>query len=252
MIECTDITKTYGNLTALSLDYINIKQGKVTVLAGPNGSGKSTFIKILLGLVNSESGSVNFNKDSFSIGYYPESVSLPENLTARRLKKLLESLSKTAKSSPDSELGELMSMDSYMDKRIHKLSKGMHKKVGLMMAFTGNPDLVVLDEPFEGVDTIDRDKLMMYIKNKARKNTSVLLSTHILDNIDHIVDTVYFLKQGRVVCCYDIASNALSGNYHTANFDQFTDDSVAEIISTGGKRQGVVTEIYRIIFREQV
>jgi ABC-type multidrug transport system ATPase subunit len=251
MIECKDIKKNYGSLQALSVDYLSIDSGKVTVFAGPNGSGKSTLMKIILGLVRSDSGSIDFGENSPVIGFYPESVSLPENITAKRLANIIESVSiKNTAPSTLTKLEELMSMDSYMNKRIHKLSKGMHKKVGLLLAFAGNPSFVVLDEPFEGVDTIDRDKLMMFIRSKAREETAVVLSTHILDNIEQIADTVFFLKKGKIVCCYDTASTALKGNYHSETFDQFTEDTITELLSSGGKKTGIVNEIYRIIFRE--
>jgi ABC-type multidrug transport system ATPase subunit len=251
MIEYKNLSKKYGNLQALNVDYLKIEQGSVSVFAGPNGSGKSTLMKIILGLVKSDSGLISNHADLTRIGYYPESVNLPENITASRLYSLLQSLSYSSEDSTSSELAELMGMGTYLKKRLHKLSKGMHKKVGLMLAFTGNPGLVILDEPFEGVDTIDRDKLMTFIQVQSRQNTSVILSTHILDNIDSIADFVFFLKNGKVVCCYDVSSDELSGDYHKTLMNPATEEEIRNILSMDNKRPGKVNDIYRIIFGEQ-
>lgn len=198
MIELKNITKKYGRVEALRPISWEIDRGTLSCLVGPNGSGKSTLIKIILGLNSPTSGTLTMSGNTNSMGYMPEVINFPDGSSAEFMLNAVKRLNSSG-AKIDDEIIDVMGMRDYMTKRVKKLSKGMQKKIGLLLAFANDPEFVVLDEPFEGIDTIDRDKLLAFLRKKIDSGKTIILSTHILHDLDNLTDDALFLKNGELV-----------------------------------------------------
>lgn len=244
MIKVDQLTKRYGALVALNNVSFTIESGKIICLVGPNGSGKSTLIKLILGLTSQSSGSIEFSDSGISTGYLTELNALPTGYKGHDILRKLDFLLGIERSESVSELIRLFGMDDFLSKKVKGYSKGMQKKIGLLIAFSGEPDLVILDEPFEGIDTIDRDKLSAFIKVYVSKGKSVILSTHILYELDQLCDTAHFLKTGNLVASFDPKTRTIS-----------PESSFELIFGSDGSDEGqqvsnpTITEIYRRIYQ---
>lgn len=209
-------------------------------MVGPNGSGKSTLIKILLGLVSPSSGSFDFPNGRPQIGYMPEVSELISSYSGNQIIDLMKRGLMGKVHVPD-DLIELMDMKDYLDKKIKTYSKGMQKKLNLVLAFLNKPDLVILDEPFEGIDTLDRDRLSEFIKAYRDSGGSVILSTHILHELDPISDQAFFLKKGSLQLTFNPSKKSdylLSGDLNP---------EVSDFVK---KNESVsITEIYRRLYK---
>ncbi len=199
MINIEHISKKYRDVQALNDINIQVDSGKIICLVGPNGSGKSTLIKIILGLTRPTSGVLKFDNANTTIGYLNELNALPNGYKGNDVLRKLEFLLGLDQSDSITELVDMFDIKAFISKKIKGYSKGMQKKIGFLVAFTGDPDLVILDEPFEGIDTIDRDKLTFFLKNYVSKGKTVILSTHILYELDSLCNSAHFLKKGTLV-----------------------------------------------------
>jgi ABC-type multidrug transport system ATPase subunit len=201
MLHLSGLEKRYGKNLALRDLSIDIEEGDVICLVGPNGSGKSTLLKIILGLINSDSGKISMDRDGLRFGYMSEVAKIPGNMTALRL---LNSLKGILSGGEDisAKIIDLFDMKEYLAKPVKSYSKGMLKKLAFLLATLNSPDVLVLDEPFEGLDTIDRDKLNKFITQYAQGGKTVILSTHILYELDRVVTKAIFLKKGDLVVTF--------------------------------------------------
>lgn len=199
MINVENVSKNYSDVLALDNVNIQIDKGKIVCLVGPNGSGKSTLIKIILGLSRTTNGRVSFDEPDQMIGYLTELNALPNGYKGTDILRKLETLIGVDRSQSVVDLKQLFGINEFISKKIKGYSKGMQKKIGLLVAFSGDPDLVILDEPFEGIDTIDRDKLSDFLKSYVSTGKTVILSTHILYELDSLCDEAHFLKMGKLI-----------------------------------------------------
>lgn len=245
MIRASLICKSFDKTKALNNVSFEIQGGTVCCLVGPNGSGKSTLIKILLGLIKKHDGEIIFTPDNLPIGYMPEVSGLPKGYNGTKMMNLIKPILNGYDESSD-EIMDLFGMHEYMSKDVTKFSKGMQKKIGLLIAFTKSPDIVVLDEPFEGIDTIDRDRLNGFIARYTKNGKSVILSSHILHDLDAIADQAIFLKNGNLVVNYSpkAAFGSLLDSGNTSNIVRFSvDDQPLELTSP------TITDIYRTLYK---
>jgi ABC-2 type transport system ATP-binding protein len=245
MITLETITKNYGKTTALSGVNLKIDGGKITCLVGPNGSGKSTLIKLVLGLTRPTSGTVLIDNMT-TLGYLTEMNSLPAGYKGSDILSKLETLTNTRRSESVKKLIHLFDIESFIHQKIKSYSKGMQKKIALLVAFTGDPDIVILDEPFEGIDTIDRDKLAEFIKEYTFSGKSIIMSTHILYELDDLCDIAHFLKKGQVIASYEPKKqHSLFNNHNSTEFIVPKSHIHDEIVVTNP----TITEIYRKIYQ---
>jgi ABC-type multidrug transport system ATPase subunit len=245
MIRASQISKSFDKTKALNNVSFEIQKGTVCCLVGPNGSGKSTLIKILLGLIKKHEGEITFTSDNLTIGYMPEVSGLPKGYNGTKMMSLIKPILNGNDEARD-EILDLFGMHEYMSKDVTKFSKGMQKKIGLLIAFTKSPDIVVLDEPFEGIDTIDRDRLNGFIAKYVFGGKSVILSSHILHDLDVIADHAFFLKSGDLVVNYSpkaaIAAQLDSGkNLQIVSFP--VDENHIELTNP------TLTDIYRTLYK---
>src|SRR5690606_11958973 len=203
IVEIKNLTKKYSNKIALNNISLNIQEGKVVGILGPNGSGKTTLIKILTGLLRQTSGEVLI--DGHKIGVYTKRVVsyLPDRNFLYKWMKIKDALDffKDFYSDFDEakfeELLEFMKLDKNM--KIDTLSKGMHEKLNLSLVLARNAKLYVLDEPIAGVDPVARDQILNAIINNYNEKSSMLITTHLVRDMENILDEVVFLKEGNVI-----------------------------------------------------
>ena len=210
MIEAKNVIKKYGQVTALDDFTVDIPKGKIGIL-GPNGAGKSTFVKIALGLIESTSGEItvlgeNLDKNSIEIrkkiGYMPEHDCIPNKMTGVEFLIEMGQVSgldyQTATQRTHEILGHLrMGEEKY--RLIEEYSGGMRQKIKLAQGLVHGPELMFLDEPTSGLDPNARQEMLETINGLAEiSNTNVLLSTHILQDVETVCDYVIIINNGKL------------------------------------------------------
>ena len=204
MITVAGLTKRYGAHEVLRGLDLEIARGRVTAIVGPNGTGKTTLIKAILGLVRPDSGTIAVGGQLVGddcayrarIGYMPQLARFPENLTGRELLALLREL----RSSPptDDRLLEQFGVTDLLDKPLRVLSGGTRQKINAAAAFLFAPPCFILDEPTAGLDPVAAGVLKRRISAERTAGATVLLTSHIMSEIDELADDVAFLVEGRV------------------------------------------------------
>lgn len=207
MIQTNKLTKYYGKSIGIEKVDLKLKKGKLYGFVGPNGAGKSTTIKTLLGFLFKTSGEAYINnfdieKDSHKIkeftGYTPSDVRLYENLKVNELIKYNNSFYKNNDTSK--ELNRLIKLfDLEQNKKIKELSTGNKKKVSLILAMVFNPQVLIFDEPTNGLDPIIQERFFSELKNRTKKGVTILLSSHNLYEIEDYADYVIFIQKGKII-----------------------------------------------------
>lgn len=203
IVQCMGLTKTYGGKLALNQIYLNLERGRIIGLLGPNGSGKTTLIKIMNGLLNPTAGEVLINGQrpgvdtKFSISYLPERTYLSPGMRVMDIVQYFQDFY------PDFQVDRAYDMLARLQiqpyERLKNLSKGTKEKVQLILVMSRNADLYVLDEPIAGVDPASRDYILHTIVGNYNRNATILLSTHLISDVENILDEVVFIRQGNIV-----------------------------------------------------
>ncbi len=210
VIDLTDVAKTYrGRIQALRGISIRVLPGEIFGLLGPNGAGKSTLVKILLTIIRPTrcSGTllgepVGTKPVLSRVGYLPEHLLFPDYLTGEQALEIYGALAKVPHAIRRKRIGELLNlvgMDEWRNKRIGTYSKGMKQRVGLAQALINDPDLVVLDEPTDGVDPVGRRDMRQIMAEIKSRGKAVFVNSHILAELEIICDRVAILSKGTVV-----------------------------------------------------
>ena len=202
-IEINNLTKNFGDLTALDDVTVSLEQGQIVGLLGPNGSGKTTLIKILNGLLQPTSGSVTINGNTPGVetkrvvAYLPDRNALPDYMTASQLMDIYEDFFEDF----DRLKAEAMVDDLGINRKqtMKKMSKGTKEKLQLCLVMARQAEVYLLDEPIGGVDPATRDYILRTIISNYNENAVVLISTHLIADVESVLDDVVFLKEGRVV-----------------------------------------------------
>lgn len=203
IIECRSLTKKYSNITALAGIDLTIMEGRIVGLLGPNGSGKTTLIKILCGLLSETRGEalVSGIKPGVNtkaiVSYLPERTYLNESLNVE------ETLDFFSDFYVDFDRARALNMLSDLDinqkQKIKSMSKGTKEKVQLILVMSRNAKLYLLDEPIAGVDPAARDYILRTIINNYNKDATVLISTHLISDIEKVLDDVVFISYGNII-----------------------------------------------------
>ena len=205
MIQVSDITKKYKQIMALDNVSFQLNTG-VYGLIGENGAGKTTIMKLLTRQIRADKGNILYNNVEWNsewkakIGYLPQNFEFFENLT---LIEALEYLLLVRGKNPKEQKEDLMMWLEYLNltehtsKKIKKLSGGMRQRLGIMQAFLGNPEIILLDEPTVGLDPKERLAFRNMV-NEVCENKTILISTHILDDIESTCEKMISLKSGKV------------------------------------------------------
>jgi len=205
-IETTGLSKTYsGDVRALVDLDLQVARGEVFGYLGPNGAGKSTTIRLLLALIRPTSGrAALFGRDTQTdgvgsrrgVGYLPGDLRLADRLTGREQLDSLARLRGSDEIGLREELCERLRVD--LDRPIRQLSKGNRQKLGIVQAFMHRPDLVILDEPTAGLDPLLQAEVRALLRETAADGRSVFISSHSLDEVQHVADRVGIIRQGRL------------------------------------------------------
>jgi Cu-processing system ATP-binding protein len=205
MIRIENINKRFKKLQALNSITVQFNKGQVISLIGPNGSGKTTLIKSILGLVKPESGNIYFNNEAISktvdyrkhIGYLPQIGRYPDNMKIGQLFKMLRNI--RSEKELDEELFYRFKMDTILDKSMKTLSGGTRQKVSAALAFLFNPDVLILDEPTAGLDPLSSDILKEKILLEKEKGKLILITSHILSDLEDLTTDVIYMQEGRIM-----------------------------------------------------
>jgi ABC-2 type transport system ATP-binding protein len=206
LLKVTNLSKNFGKFTALDGVNLELNEGEVLGFIGPNGAGKSTTIRVLLGILKATEGEAKiFNKDTWHdaveihkrIAYVPGDVNLWPNLTGGEVIDLFLKLNGTANNSRREELIKKFDLDP--TKKCRTYSKGNRQKVALVAAFSSDADLFILDEPTSGLDPLMENVFQECVMNVKKQGKSVLLSSHILSEVEKLCDRVSIIRQGKII-----------------------------------------------------
>lgn len=202
ILECNQVTKRFSGLTALSSVNLSLGRGKVIGLLGPNGSGKTTLIKIINGLLVPNEGTLLINgqkpgpETKKIVSYLPDKSYLPDWMKVSDTINLYQDFYDDFDKNKAYEMLKRLDLDP--SRRLKSLSKGTKEKVQLILVMSRNADLYCLDEPIGGVDPAARDYILNTIITNYRENSTVLISTHLIADIEKVLDDVIFIKEGHI------------------------------------------------------
>ncbi|MGN0995913.1 MAG: ABC transporter ATP-binding protein [Candidatus Ventricola sp.] len=203
VLTCKDVRKTYGKTTALDGVSLNVESGRIVGLLGPNGSGKTTLIKLANGLLTPASGTLRIcgmspgPQTHALCSYLPERPVLPEWMTAAQAVDFYADF--YADFSRDTAQKMLDQLGIDRRQRVRQMSKGTREKVQLIMVMSRQARLYLLDEPIGGVDPATRDYILSTIIGNYNPEAAVIISTHLIADVEKVLDDVIFLNKGRVV-----------------------------------------------------
>lgn len=205
MIALSGVRKRFGALDVLDGVDLAIARGRVTAIVGPNSAGKTTLIKSILGLTRIDAGSITMAGQPLdargayreTIGYMPQTARFPDNLTAADLFAMMRSLRRGSRAEDDSLVREL-GLAPFLDKPVRVLSGGTRQKVNAALAFLFTPDVLILDEPTAGLDPVASGIVKNQVRKALQRDATVLLTSHVMSELDELAEDVAFLAEGRI------------------------------------------------------
>ena len=203
VLECKGLTKRFGRTTALDDVALTIEPGRIVGLLGPNGSGKTTLIKLANGLLTPDGGSIAVcgqapGKDSHAlVSYLPERTAIPTWMSARQLLDFYGDFYRDFRRDAAEEMLDHLHIQPAQT--IKQMSKGTREKVQLIMVMSRAAKLYLLDEPIGGVDPATRDYILQTIIGNYNPEAAVVISTHLIADVEKVLDEVIFINQGRVM-----------------------------------------------------
>ena len=206
MIELKEIEKKFGKYAVLKNISFNIDPEKITAIVGPNGSGKTTIIKSILGLVKPDKGEILINNKSVlkeflyrrELGYMPQVASFPDNLTVNEVFNMISDLRKQ-QINGSADIIETLNLQPELNKKIRTLSGGNKQKVSACIAFMFSPKIIILDEPTAGLDPVAAANLKKKIIEQKSAGKTIILTSHIMSEIEELSDNILFLIEGKIV-----------------------------------------------------
>jgi len=208
VLQTTDLKKYFGSVRAVDGVSLEVRRGQVYGFLGPNGSGKTTTIGMILGLVRPTSGTVSLfgelitpynNRPLHRVGALVGAPSLMPYLSARQNLELLTKLSQETRSNRIEEVLELVGLDGNAKQRTSQFSTGMKQRLGIAMSLVNEPELLILDEPTNGMDPSGMYEIRTLLSELAYHGVTVFISSHLLHEIEQVCDRVAVLKKGKMV-----------------------------------------------------
>ena len=255
VIEAEGLRKVYrsrfGTRRVNALDGIDLSvgAGEVFGLLGPNGAGKTTTVKILLGLTWPTAGSarlfgipVSDPESRRRVGYLPEGHRFPGYLTARQTLSIFGRMSGMARSAVAARVPDLLArvrLSDWADVKVKKFSKGMTQRLGLAAALVHDPDVLLLDEPTDGVDPVGRREIRDLLRDEASRGRAILLNSHLLSEIELTCDRVAVLRRGRVAAQGRIADLTAQGSRYRMTASPVDETLLAAFRDTGASVERV-------------
>lgn len=206
MIIASNVSKRFGKLKVLDDVSVTCGKGECIALIGPNGCGKTTLIKCVLGMVIPNSGFITFNGKNIThdwqyrsrIGYMPQIGRYPDNMSIGQVLGMMKDIRGRAEKKLDEELISRFGLNDMLNKRMRTLSGGTRQKVSASLAFLFDPDVLILDEPTAGLDPVSSEILKEKIIAEKAKGKLVLITSHILSELDDLVTQVVFMQDGKI------------------------------------------------------
>lgn len=206
MIEIKDIAKKFGKLSVLNDINLCLSKGECIALIGPNGCGKTTLIKSILGMVLPNKGEILFQQKSIfkdiayrsRIGYMPQIGRYPENMSIGQIINMVKAI-RNSNEALDTDLYEQFEIEKLLHKNMNTLSGGTTQKVSATLAFLFNPDVLILDEPTAGLDPLASEILKEKIIKERSKGKLILITSHLLSELDGLVSEIIFMQEGSLV-----------------------------------------------------
>ena len=202
LLQCTGLTKRYGGKLALDHVELQLGEGKIVGLLGPNGSGKTTLMKLANGLLQPTEGSITIAGNAPGpdtkkvVSYLPDAAWLPDWMRVEQLVEMFGDFYADFDSAKAHEMLARLELDPKAP--LKTLSKGNKEKVQLILAMSRNARLYLLDEPIGGVDPAARDYILHTILSNYSENATVVISTHLIEDVEPVLDEAVFLKNGRI------------------------------------------------------
>lgn len=214
MIIANNVSKKFGKLKVLNNVSATCNKGETIALIGPNGSGKTTFIKTILGMVVQDSGFITFNGNNIlhhfqyreHIGYMPQIGKYPDNMTIGQIISMMKDI-RGNKANLDLDLINSFDLNNLLQKRMSTLSGGTRQKVSASLAFLFSPAVLILDEPTAGLDPVSSEILKEKIIAEKKKGKLILITSHILSELDDLVTQVIYMQDGQL--CFHKTIEAL-------------------------------------------
>ena len=207
LLECKGLNKSFGKKQVLEDINLKVSKGKIIGLLGKNGTGKTTLIKLINDLLTPTSGEVLVNGEKVGveskkiISYLPERTYLDKSMTVEKVIEFFEDFYSDFDAEKAKSLLKDLDLDTSM--KLSKMSKGMQEKVQLVLVMSRSADLYILDEPLGGVDPATRDYILDTILTNFNEDASVIISTHLISDIERILDEVIFIENGKIVLTSD-------------------------------------------------
>jgi ABC-2 type transport system ATP-binding protein len=208
VLVAREVRKSYGDFIAVHDVSLEVRSGEIFALLGPNGAGKTTFLRMALDILKPDSGTLAIFGQPISteiksrIGYLPEERGLYRKHKVRPVLEYFATLKGLGTGEARSRVRDLIDrvgLSDWAEKKIGELSKGMQQKIQFCAAIVGRPDLLVLDEPFSGLDPVNTRLLEEVIAEERRRGATVILCTHQMSKVEEVCDTALVLHRGRVV-----------------------------------------------------
>ena len=203
VLEIKGLNKSYGKKTALTDINLELERGKIVGLLGPNGSGKTTLIKLINGLLTANSGIITVDgnpigeKSRLSVSYLPDKTYLPDWMKVKDVMKMFEDFYENFDIKKAEDMLGKLGING--DERLKALSKGTKEKVQLILVMSRSAKLYLLDEPIGGVDPAARDYILNTIITTYNPDASVVISTHLISDIEKVLDEAVFINNGSIV-----------------------------------------------------
>ncbi|MCI8810897.1 MAG: ABC transporter ATP-binding protein [Oscillibacter sp.] len=202
-LECKELCKSYGRTMALDRLSLAIEPGRIVGLLGPNGSGKTTLIKLANGLLTPDEGYITIcgrapgPESRRDVSYLPERIAIPTWMSAKQLLDFYGDFYEDFRRDAAEEM--LAHLNIAPDQRIKQMSKGTREKVQLIVVMSRAAKLYLLDEPIGGVDPATRDYILSTIIGNYNPEAAVVISTHLISDVEKVLDEVIFINQGRLM-----------------------------------------------------
>ena len=206
MIIASNVSKQFGKLKALDDVSVTCVKGECIALIGPNGCGKTTLIKSILGMVVCDSGFITFNGKNIkhhwqyreNIGYMPQIGRYPENMSIGQVLNMMKDIRGKKDDMLDTELIARFGLNNILNKRMRTLSGGTRQKVSAALAFLFNSEVLILDEPTAGLDPVSSEILKEKIISEKNKGKLVLITSHVLSELDDLISQVIYMQDGKL------------------------------------------------------
>lgn len=205
LLECNALTKNYGNVRALDRLYLTVGEGRIVGLLGTNGSGKTTFLKLAAGLLTPTSGDILVcgmtpgSETKKVVSYLPDQSFLPNRMKVKDLISMFEDFYPDFDRKRADDMLTRLGVDTGL--KYKTLSKGTKEKVQLVLTMSRKAKLYLLDEPIGGVDPATRDYILRTIISNYSPESTVIISTHLISEVENILDDFVFIDRGRVIMC---------------------------------------------------